>query len=83
MKRDWKRSTVVPAHHLNKYGGVYTSELRDNRSRRRKQEGRWEDTGTIPTTTNSDIGYASFHANPAISSPEIQRNIYNTIFQTY
>ena len=76
-------SLVVPSHRLNKYGGVFTTELRDDRRRKsRKKTLRGEETAAYGPT-NIDIGQGSVQPNPALSSPEIQQNIYKSLFKTY
>ena len=76
-------STVVPAHRLNKYGGVFTSEIRDTRNRKSTKGRRWQEEIAVYAPTNNDIGQGSIQANPAVSSHEIQREIYKNLFKTY
>lgn len=76
-------SAVVPVHKLNKYGGVYTSEIRDTRNRKLTKGRRWQDEIAVYVPTNNDIGQGSIQANPASSSHEIQHKIYKNLFKTY
>jgi len=68
-------SNVVPWHKLNKYGGVFTSEIRDNRRAR--------SSIAKPDIISNDLGRPAIKQNPATSSFLRQQLIYQKIFKTY
>ena len=74
-------SDVVPKQYLNKYGGVFTSEIRDVRTKKRKRQRKSEEH-TIPLLDNN-IGNARPTKNPNISSEIKQNETYTKLFSTY
>ena len=68
---------VVPKHRLNKYGGVYTSEIRDDR--RKQQRIKLKKTKKqqkLQASVSSNIGRSCVQPNPNKSSETNQKKIY-------
>ena len=73
---------VVPKRYLNKYGGVFTSEIRDTRTKKRKRQRKSvEQTAQQPESSN--IGNTRTIRNPNESSKNKQNATYAIMFSTY
>ena len=75
-------SEVVPKRYLNKYGGVFTSEIRDTRRQKRKRQRKSvNQTASEPKLDN--VGNARPMRNPNTSSKTKQNAAYASMFSTY
>lgn len=75
-------SEVVPRRYLNKYGGVFTSEIRDTRTKTRKRQRKSVEHTTRQLESNS-IGNTRPTRNPNESSQSTQNATYAKMFSTY
>ena len=73
---------VVPKRYLNKYGGVFTSEIRENRTKKRKRQTKSGDQ-TIAKFEETNIGTTRSMPNPNPSSQKRQQTTYASMFSTY
>ena len=73
---------VVPKHYLNKYGGVFTSEIRDNRRRKKKRQGK-SGNQTVLQLKQNKVGNPRPMKNPNKSNKEKQSAAYASMFSTY
>lgn len=73
---------VVPKRYLNKYGGVFTSEIREKRTKKRKRPTKSADQ-TMPKFEENNIGTTRPVPNPNSSSQMKQQTTYASLFSSY
>ena len=72
---------VVPKHRLNKYGGVYTSEIRDDRRKQQRLKlKKKKQQQKLQASASSNIGRACVQPNPNKSNEINQKKIYENLF---
>lgn len=70
---------VVPKRYLNKYGGVYTSEIRDDRRKQQRAQKKKEEQ-ILKRLSTANIGRSTIQPNPNKSSEMRQKALYKKLF---